>query len=425
MTAKAEQPLSRAAWQAIGLGAALLALAGCQFGALRENLRTLDQNGYLRGTLSAPASEPGAALVVFAVRERDGAVADWLVQARPGSYFLVVPVGTYRVGAFEDRNHSLAHDAGEAITWVRDGEPVAARSGATTGGLDLRLRADAAAPPLTVVLPVRESTGVDELPASRIGEVVTLDDARFSDAMARIGLWRPVEFLADAGAGIYFLEPYDPTRTPVLFVHGALGHPGNFRTLAASLDRSRYQAWFAYYPSAVRLDVAAAALERWLQALEVEYRFRRLGVVAHSMGGLVTRATLGRDPSIAMAPLEGLSYVTIATPWQGHAAAALGVAHAPVAAPAWFDLAPGSPFLTALPDVPLPPYAVQDLFFAYGGSRRSRIANDGVVTVASQLDLRIQRQARRVLGFDAGHAAVLDDPAVADELRRSLADVAP
>jgi len=58
-------------------------------------------------------------------------------------------------------------------------------------------------------------------------------------------------------------------------------------------------------------------------------------------------------------------------------------------------------------------------------SRRSRAANDGVVTVASQLDPRAQRQARLMMGFDAQHRAVLDDPAVADALQRSLAGVAP
>lgn len=74
---------------------------------------------------------------------------------------------------------------------------------------------------------------------------------------------------------------------------------------------------------------------------------------------------------------------------------------------------------------PAPLCAAHDLYFAYGGSRRRRVANDGVVTVASQLDPRLQRQARLVAGFDEGHAAVLDDPAVADELRRSLASIAP
>jgi len=427
LTRRTEERRLRGRAAAAALAAALLALAGCQFGALGRDLRTLDQNGYLRGTLRVPAGAAADPVVVVALRPGDerGTPADWLVLARPGPYFLVVPVGEYRVGAFVDRNHSLTHDPGEPVAWARGGEPVEVRPGATTAGLDLALRQDAAAPAIAAALPARASAGVDGLPASRIGELVTLEDARFSNAAASIGLWRPVEFLVDIGAGIYFLEPYDPERTPVLFVHGALGHPGNWRTLAAGLDRNRFQAWFAYYPSAVRLEIAAAALRRWLQALEIEYDFPRLVLIAHSMGGLVSRAYLGDDPSGLGGRLEQLTFVSIATPWNGHPAAAFGAARAPVAAPAWFDLSPGSPFLTTLFDAPLPPYATHDLFFAYGGSRRRRTANDGVVTVKSQLPTRVQQQARRVMGFDDGHAAVLDSPVLADELWRSLADVEP
>ncbi|MDX2165461.1 MAG: hypothetical protein SF182_00290 [Deltaproteobacteria bacterium] len=417
-------PRARTAVAALGV---LLALGGCQFGALRENLRVLNQNGYLRGTVTPPPGASGAPLVVFAVRAdgSGGAADDWVVLARPGPYFLVVPVGDYRVGGFEDRNHSLVHDPDEPIAWVRGGDPVKVRPGETSGGLNLALRPDAAAPPVDVaLLPVRADR-VDELPASRVGEVVSIDDPRFSEPSARLGLWQPAQFLVDVGAGIYMLEPYDPQRTPVLFVHGALGHPGNFSGLIASLDRSKYQAWVAFYPSAVALEVAGAALGRWLQALEIEYGFHRLAVVAHSMGGLVSRSYLVGDPNGLGGTIDALTFVSIATPWQGHAGAALGIAHAPVAAPAWFDLAPGSPFLGRLLDLPLPRYAAYDLFFAYGGARRSRTANDGTVTVASQLDLRAQRQAQRVMGFDAGHLTVLFDPEVAAELQRSLAAVAP
>jgi len=405
---------------------ALVALADCQFVALRENLRVLDRNGYLRGTVAPPAAGSAVPLVVFAVPIGGGPAADWVVLPRPGPYFLIVPVGRYRVGVFADQNHSLVHEAGEAVGWLHGGEPVEVPPGGILSGLDLALGPDATAEPIAAgLLPVRSSGEVDELPASGIGEVVTFDDSRFSDAAAREGLWRPAQFLVDVGAGIYFLEPYDPARTPVVFVHGAVGHPGNFQVLVSRLDRRRYQAWLAYYPSAVRLEVAAAALGRWLQALEVEYGFHRLGVVAHSMGGLVVRAYLADDPDGPGATIDSLTFVSIATPWQGHARAALGVRQAPVVVPSWFDMAPGSPFLTWVLDAPLPRYASHDLYFAYGGSYRSRIANDGVVTVASQLDPRAQRQARLMAGFDAQHRAVLDDPAVGDALQRSLARIEP
>lgn len=405
----------------------LLAISGCQFGLLGENLRVLERYGYLRGAVTPPAGAAPAALVVFARSETAGdEAADWVVLSRPGSYFLVVPAGVYRVGAFEDRDGSLSHDAGEPVTWARGGEPIDVRPGATIAGLNLPLALAPTGASVDVgLLPVRTSGEVSELPASRIGEVVALDDPRFSEDNARLGLWQPARFLIEVGAGIYFLEPYDPHRTPVLFVHGALGQPGNFKQLIDRLDRTRFQAWVAYYPSAVGLDIAGAALGRWLQALEVEYGFPRLGLVAHSMGGLVSRAYLVSDPNGLGGHLDALTFVTVATPWQGHAAAALGVARAPVVAPAWFDLAPGSPFQSRILNAALPRYATYDLYFAYGGSRRSRIANDGVVTVASQLDLRAQAQARYLGGFDDQHLQVLNDPAVAAAVNRSLESVAP
>lgn len=422
-------PASRAGCSSASIVAALLVaalssnLAACRFGVLGRQLQTLDRKGFLRGTVSLPDGQPEGPIAVFAVPTgaESGPAADWVVLSRPGPFFLAVPVGAYRVGGFVDGDRSLTRATGEPAGWVDGATPVVVRPGEITDGLGLVLRDTSPAMPIAVTLPERTSAGIDELPASRLGEVVDLDDARFTDSAARIGLWRPVEFLTDIGAGIYFLEPYDPARIPVLFVHGALGHPGNFRNLVARLDRRRYQFWFAYYPSAANLQVLGAALGRWLLALEVEYGFERLGLVAHSMGGLVARAYLAGDPYGLGGTIDALSFISIATPWNGVAFAARGVARAPVVAPAWFDLVPDGQFLAWLLAAPLPPYAVHDLYFAYGGSSLSRVANDGVVTVESQLERRAQDQARRVIGFDDGHSTVLDTPILAETLSQSLA----
>ena len=111
---------------------------------------------------------------------------------------------------------------------------------------------------------------------------------------------------------------------------------------------------------------------------------------------------------------------------QRSSAAAWGVDRAPVVAPSWYDMAPGSPFLEALRQQPLPRHVQHALFFSYGGSSSLRSpANDGVVTVASQLELTIQLQASRVIGFDATHPSVLQSEAVAAELQRTLDGLAP
>lgn len=87
--------------------------------------------------------------------------------------------------------------------------------------------------------------------ASCVFQDVREQQARFVDDVAQNGLWRPFDFVASSYAGIYFLEPDDPRKTPVLFVHGMQGTPASFATLASKLDRSRFVPWFYYYPSGV------------------------------------------------------------------------------------------------------------------------------------------------------------------------------
>jgi pimeloyl-ACP methyl ester carboxylesterase len=254
--------------------------------------------------------------------------------------------------------------------------------------------------------------------------VTDLSDPRFSEANAASGLWRPVEFVFQVGAGVYFLEPYDPDKTPVVFVHGALGHPGNFRFLIEQLDRSRFQPWLVYYPTAAGLGAVVESLDRWLRWLAAVHGFEHYAIVAHSMGGLVARGYVnGLADGTSLDAPDVL--VTIATPWLGHESAAVGVRRAPVVAPSWFDMAPGSPFLAALFAQPLPEDTAFDLLFAYGGRPRGGPSNDGVVTIASQLAPSAQDQAQRVFGIDAGHAAVLREPETAHELNALLAPLAP
>src|SRR5262249_18575955 len=124
---------------------------------------------------------------------------------------------------------------------------------------------------------------------SKLGEITTLDDPRFAEDAAQAGMWKFYDFLLAGRAGIYFLQPYDPKRIPVLFGHGINGTPQNFRTLIAKLDRKRFQAWVVYYPSGARLDTLVTWLNELYTRLETSLHFDTAAVVAHSMGGLVSR----------------------------------------------------------------------------------------------------------------------------------------
>src|SRR5262249_14250100 len=160
----------------------------------------------------------------------------------------------------------------------------------------------------------------------------------------------------------------------------------------------------------------------WVQSLYGQYRYPRMAVVAHSMGGLVARAFVNRVIAANDGRAEGIRlFLTMSTPWDGHAAAQSGVTRAPVVAPAWYDMAPGSPFQRSLLDTTLPLTLGHDLLFSYAGtSRRMREANDGTVTVASQLEPRVQSRARIVRGYNETHTSILESVEVAALLNQEL-----
>lgn len=406
---------------------ALLLLGGCMFARLERSLERKRQYGTLQGTIHAEGASD-LPIIVIAYTMVDGAplVIDEFVLAGPGPYFFFLPTGDYRVAAFQDVNRTFTYDPStDPAALLNGGEPVTAAAGATVDGLDIEIRDAGQTLPFQPVSADRDGAGERSLRDFRAGEVTRIDDPRFSAENARRGLWQPAEFLLDVGAGVYFLEPYDPRKVPVLFVHGAVGHPGNFTHLIARLDRERFQPWVVYYPTAVGLETTATALDRWVQALHVRHRFERMAVVAHSMGGLVARAFINRFVAAGDGRAVGLRlFVSISTPWDGHRAAQGGVQRAPVVAPSWYDMAPGSRFLEELLSNPLPPTLRYDLLFSYAGaSLLVRGPNDGAVTIVSQLVLRAQEQSRTVRGFDESHSGILRSDAVAEMITRELAAV--
>ena len=169
----------------------------------------------------------------------------------------------------------------------------------------------------------------------------------------------------------------------------------------------------------------AAALDRWIQYLYVAHRYPRVAVIAHSMAGLVARAFVNRVVVAGDGRAEGLRlFITLSTPSDGHSLAQRSVDRAPVVVPSWYDMAPGNPFLHSLLEPPLPPSLANYLLFSYaGGSRLLRGANDGAVTLASQLVPRAQMQARQVRGFDESHRTILRSPDVAALIHQKLEDL--
>lgn len=224
-----------------------------------------------------------------------------------------------------------------------------------------------------------------------LGDIASLDEPRFAPEAGGSGLWRPLGFLSGNTLGPYFTEPYDPGRIPVVFVYRIGGSPQDWRYFIDHFDRKRYQLWYFHYPSGMRLDRVSGVLATGLRSLRERHHFPVCYVVAHSMGGLVSRTAIthaAKDEGANFIP----KFVSISTPWGGHQAAEAGIRHLKKPVPSWLDVRPGSDFLLNIYATPLPKDTVHHLI--YGSIEKGPFClkgeNDGVVTVVSETDLRVK-----------------------------------
>jgi pimeloyl-ACP methyl ester carboxylesterase len=403
------------------LGAVLLAsLVGCAMLDVKEQQAKLDANCRIAGQVATERADAVPIIVVLArQRGESWEVADHFVLERPGLWGFAASAGTYGVAAFQDLNRDLKLQRAEPYLAVDRSALITCKPGERRMDLALRIPAGARSAfgeTLDIsALQVRTfdaQMDVSLTQVTAVGEIAELSDPRFDQAVAEDGLWRPFDFLFKGHPGIYFLGAYDRTKIPVLFVHGINGSPQNFRTLIEGLDRRRFQPWVYYYPSGAALPNVAGHLTQTMRQLQVRYGFSSFAVVAHSMGGLVSRGFLQRyreGGGAASVPL----FVSIATPWDGHKAAEWG-AKAPIGSARVFtDMAPNSAYLRSLygRDPGVPHYLLYT-------------SNDGTVTKESQLRDAAQKGAASVEGFHETHMGVLEAAAVSARLNELLARAA-
>jgi pimeloyl-ACP methyl ester carboxylesterase len=387
-------------------------------------------------------------LVVGLVRHMEGDVTqvenfrlfDHFVVEGGALWFFKTSSGTYSLAAFADRNADLIYQPGEPFLRVDLERLIVCASGEEKRDIALVIPEDGR-PRMAGDIDITElqaRTVHDQLTASlglltALGTITTLDDPRFHLENAESGMWAPFDFVFNFHPGVYFLQDYDPNKIPVLFVHGINGTPISFRYLIERLDAQKFQPWVYYYPSGASLSICAEHLSQTMGKLQLRYGFRRFVVVAHSMGGLMSRGFILRylaTPQRSEIPL----YVTIATPWGGHKSAELGVKHAPAVVRSWYDMAPDSQYLREIfyqdPDTrqgrrTFPRSLAHHMLITYNRNSASFGASDDrVVTVASQLRIEAQREAHRLYGFDLTHTGILEDPEVAHVLNEILAGAA-
>ena len=128
-----------------------------------------------------------------------------------------------------------------------------------------------------------------------------------ADFSAPISYYKPPSNLALAGLiggfearnypgkiGLYFLQPYDPDRIPLVFVHGLFSTPWTWVQTINGLQadpeiRKHYQFWVFAYPTGYPILYSALRLRQELARVDQAYpNHKPFVVVGHSMGGMLT-----------------------------------------------------------------------------------------------------------------------------------------
>ena len=249
-----------------------------------------------------------------------------------------------------------------------------------------------------------------------LGEVADVSEERFSSEKAAGGYWEPAAYPMQVGIGVYFTEKYDPSRIPVVFVHGAAGSPNDFNTFFDDFDRKRFQLWFYHYPSGRALAEVGGALDRGIRLLRSHYGFDKIHVVAHSMGGLVSRYAILENER-ASRPCIG-RFASISSPFGGQEFAATGVKRAPSVIPSWRDIEPGSDFIDGIFSKKLRGDVDHLLIYGNKSSRGWGLPaeNDGTVSVVSMTYEPAVKDAVEVESHVEDHMSILSNPEVIREV---------
>lgn len=397
----------------LGVGVLCALLGGCTLFA--DSQRDLDHYNAsvvrLSGTLSSEVCSD--CMVVVVAMDARGQALGYKLFRRTGPFELLTGSAAQSVFAFHDNNANLQYDPGEPFAWQLLPAP-----GLLATTLNLRRAAVqpvSGAQPQGSLFALRNKLVADV--EVQLGRQSELQDARFGPDKAALGMWQPMAFMRDGLAGIYFLEPYDKDKIPVLFVHGIYATPRDFEALLQRIDRRRYQPWLLYYPTGLELPAVSTGLLGMLNELWAEHRFGELHIVAHSMGGLVVRDFLN-----ACMESRGCSYVrsytSISTPFGGDVWAQAGIKHSPLVLPVWHSMSPDGDFLGKLFVRPLPGDLPHHLVFGFRNtSLISSRSGDGTIPLESQLRTEAQQQATSMRGFDEDHTSILANPLLGEHLQ--------
>jgi pimeloyl-ACP methyl ester carboxylesterase len=104
-----------------------------------------------------------------------------------------------------------------------------------------------------------------------------------------------------APAKLFFVDPYQPGKVPVVFIHGLFSSPEDWADAIGHLHSApgfaeRFQIWLFGYPTGQGFLQSASALRTQLRAAvdtfdpqRLDPALRRMVLVGHSMGGLIAK----------------------------------------------------------------------------------------------------------------------------------------
>jgi pimeloyl-ACP methyl ester carboxylesterase len=388
-------------------------IQGCAPGTIINLSRNVEELEVTHAVLGEVSGEiKNASKVRIFIKEKDGnpksEVKNMGVVGGNNYIFVVRQNRVYLLFAYEDRNNNKTYEPGEPADMREIKTDLTALKGTAKGfRKNLKLSTTNRLPHDSISINTALIKSRSITPVLRYGEVIDIEDAKFSQAYGEKGLWQPMDFINEVGIGVYFLETYRPDKIPVLFVTGAGGYPQSWQKLLDRLDLSKYQPWFYYYASGDRLDRSANILNEIITALHKKYNYPSLYVTAHSMGGLVAREFIIKNIYENNNDYIKL-FISISTPWSGHEAAAKGVRRLPVFIPSWIDMQTNSRYIKNLYRKKIADRVDYYLFASYKGSKNLLSEyNDGVVSVTSQLRLEAQDEANKVIGLNEDHVGIL------------------
>ena len=106
-------------------------------------------------------------------------------------------------------------------------------------------------------------------------------------------------------SGLFPVEQVQPGKIPVVFVHGLISVPNDWRFILNDVMsdpelRARYQLWVMHYPTSLPVVYSSMLLRQGLHTARTTIdpagrnpNMRRITLIGHSMGGLLSRMQIG------------------------------------------------------------------------------------------------------------------------------------